>query len=98
VYLVYAFNQEALLVWICFAMYGIYAASTEGVVKAWVSDIVESRFHGSAIGLLTTMMSIGAMMGSVITGILWDQFGSTLPFLISSVVSAIIAFILLKIK
>lgn len=98
VYLVFAFNQEALLVWICFAMYGIYAASTEGVVKAWVSDIVESRFHGSAIGLLTTIMSFGVMIGSVITGILWDQLGSTLPFLISSVVSAIIAFILLRIK
>lgn len=95
VYLIFAFNKEPVIVWLCFALYGIYAASTEGVVKAWVSDIVESDFRGSAIGLLTTLMSLGVMCGSVFTGILWDQFGARVPFLISCIVSFVIAIILL---
>ncbi len=98
VYFVFAFNQEPIVVWISFALYGIYAASTERVTKAWVSDIIESRFRGSAIGLLTTMMSLGVMIGSVLTGILWDQFGSTIPFLISSVISALVAVVLILLK
>lgn len=95
VYFVFAFNKEPLIVWLCFALYGIYAASTEGVAKAWVSDIIEFKFRGSAIGLLTTLTSLGVMCGSIVTGILWDQFGATIPFLISSTVSFIIAIILL---
>ncbi len=98
VYLIFAFNREPIVVWFSFALYGIYAASTEGVIKAWVSDIIDSRYRGSAIGLLTTMMGLAVMFGSVLTGILWDQLGSTVPFLISSVVSAIVAIVIYKLK
>lgn len=93
VYLIFAINGEPLILWFCFALYGIYAASTEGIAKAWVSDIVENNFRGSAIGLLTTTMSLGVMSGSVCTGILWDQFGASVPFLLTSIVSLIIALV-----
>ncbi|MDH7604194.1 MAG: MFS transporter [Melioribacter sp.] len=92
VYFVFAFNTKPFVIWICFALYGIYAASTEGIAKAWISDIIDVNFRGSAIGLLTTLMSLGVMCGSIITGFLWDKFGASIPFLISSIVSLIIAF------
>lgn len=98
VYLVFAYNTSQFIVWICFALYGIYASSTEGVAKAWVSDLVESGFRGSAIGLLTSLMSFGILSGSVFTGILWDQFGSSIPFMISSAVSVFVAVLLIKLK
>ncbi|MBI1937791.1 MAG: MFS transporter [Ignavibacteriales bacterium] len=94
VYLIFAINGEPLILWFCFALYGIYAAATEGIAKAWVTDIVGNNFHGSAIGLLTTTMSLGVMSGSVFTGILWDQFGAPVPFLLTSIVSFIIAIVL----
>jgi len=40
-------------------------------------------------------MSLGVMSGSIITGFLWDNFGASIPFLISSLVSLIIASALL---
>ncbi len=95
VYLIFAINKEPLIVWICFAFYGIYAASTEGVAKAWVSDMIDLKLRGSAIGILTTLMSLGVMCGSILTGILWDYFGASVPFIISSSISFIIAIILL---
>lgn len=77
--------------WGYFALYGIYAASTEGVSKAWVSDLITSEYRGTAIGLLTMLSSFAVMLGSFLTGVLWDQFGSQVPFLLSAVVSLIIA-------
>jgi MFS family permease len=98
VYFGFAVIQNSYTIWILFAFYGIYAASTEGVSKAWVSDLVPAEFRGTAIGLLTMLSSFAVMLGSFLTGILWDQFGSQVPFLISSLVSLVIAILLLGSK
>jgi len=98
VYLGFAFSQSFLPMLFLFGLYGLYASSTEGISKAWVADIVNPQFHGTAIGLITTLSSIGVMLGSVLAGFLWDQYGSTIPFLLSSIVSFIIALMLLLIK
>ncbi len=94
VYFLFAVNTVSWIIWICFTFYGLYASFTEGIAKAWVSDITDKKYIGSAIGLLTTCSSLAVMIGSVLAGILWDQFGPTVPFLVSSVVSCIIAIIL----
>lgn len=100
VYLGFALFPGVYVIWILFALYGIYASSTEGVVKAWISDLIPDEQRGSAIGLLTMMMSFAIMIGSFIAGELWDHFGSAVPFLLSSTVSAIAAslFLIIKIK
>jgi len=91
VYFGFALAPEIELIWLLFALYGIYAASTEGISKAWVSDLIPDEQRGSAIGLLTMLSSLSVMLGSFLTGILWDKFGSSVPFLVSAVVSFIIA-------
>jgi MFS family permease len=93
VYLGFALVPEIELIWLLFALYGIYAASTEGISKAWVSDLIQDEQRGSAIGLLTMLSSFSVMLGSFLTGILWDQLGSAIPFLLSATVSLVIAFI-----
>lgn len=91
VYFGFAFVPDINIIWILFAFYGIYAASTEGVSKAWISDLIPSEQRGSAIGLLTMLSSFSIMLGSFFTGILWDNFGSAIPFFISATVSLLIA-------
>jgi len=93
VYFGFAFVPDIKFIWLLFALYGIYAASTEGISKAWVSDLIPDEQRGTAIGLLTMLSSFSVMLGSFLTGILWDQFGSSVPFLVSAVVSIIIALI-----
>lgn len=95
VYFGFAVAPSLQLIWGFFILYGIYAASTEGVAKAWVSDLIPDNFRGSAIGLLTMLSSFAMMIGSFVTGILWDRFGSEVPFLISSVVTFVVAAIFL---
>jgi MFS family permease len=98
VYLGFGINQQFYFMWILFALYGIYAASTEGVSKAWISDLVPDEFRGSAIGLLTMLSSFAVMFGSFLTGVLWDNFGAQVPFLISSITSLFIAVLLFFMK
>ncbi|HSD63933.1 MAG TPA: MFS transporter [Ignavibacteriaceae bacterium] len=98
VYLGFGSFPGIYFIWILFALYGIYAASTEGVVKAWVSDLIADEQRGSAIGLLTMLTSLAVMLGSFTAGILWDRFGSAVPFLLSSIVSAIVATLFLMLK
>lgn len=98
VYLGFGMMQNLYLVWVLFAFYGVYAAATEGIAKALVSDLIPDKSRGTAIGLLTMLSSFAVMSGSFFTGVLWDQFGSSIPFLISAVVSFSLAFIFMFIR
>lgn len=98
VYFGFAFLNETFFIWILFALYGLYSAATEGISKAWVSDLVPDERRGSAIGLLTMLSSFAIMLGSFTAGFLWDEFGSTVPFLLSAIVSLVIGLIILAIK
>jgi len=95
VYFGFAFIDNINFIWILFAFYGIYAASTEGVSKAWISDLIPNEQRGSAIGLLTMLSSFAIMFGSFLTGVLWDKFGSSIPFLISAIISLVIGTLLI---
>lgn len=98
VYFGFAFITQSFFIWILFAFYGVYSAATEGVSKAWVSDLVPDEKRGSAIGLLTMLSSFTIMLGSFAAGFLWDMFGSTVPFLTSAVISLTIGSIILAFK
>ena len=98
VYFGFAFFEETIFIWILFALYGLYSAATEGISKAWVSDLVPDERRGTAIGLLTMLSSFAIMLGSFTAGILWDEFGATIPFLLSAVVSLVIGVIILAFK
>ncbi len=95
VYFGFAFVDSINFIWILFAFYGIYAASTEGISKAWISDMIPDEQRGSAIGLLTMLSSFAIMFGSFFTGVLWDKFGSQFPFFISASVSLTIGIVLI---
>jgi MFS family permease len=98
VYFGFAFFTETIFIWILFALYGLFSAATEGISKAWISDLVPYEKRGSAIGLLTMLSGFAIMLGSFTTGFLWDAFGSQVPFLLSAVVSLIVGVIILCFK
>jgi MFS family permease len=62
-----------------FALYGIYAASTEGISKAWITNICPDE-AGSAIGSYSGLNSISALFASSIAGILWLSLGGQTLF------------------
>lgn len=74
-----------------FFLYGVYAAATEGISKAWISNITDKKDTATAIGTFSGLQSICAMMASSMAGFLWFQFGSTTTFLATAVVALITA-------
>ena len=66
------------------SLYGAFAAATEGISKAWISDIVPEAETASAIGLYAGLQSVLALLASSIAGLLWVVFSPVVPFMVSS--------------
>lgn len=81
-----------------FCLYGIYAAATEGMIKAWITEHVPSEKCGTAIGLYTSLESVSIWMASGIAGMLWTFGNASLPFLVSAAVALTVALYLLSMQ
>ena len=81
VYFGFAFNNNMLLYILLFALYGTYAAATDGISKAWISNIVPKTETASAIGTFAGFQSIAALIASSVCGLLWYNFGAMTTFL-----------------
>lgn len=71
---------------ILFATYGIYAAATEGIAKAWISNIAGKSDTATAIGFYSGWQSICALIASSVTGLVWYAFGAQVAFMATGVV------------
>ncbi|QUW00827.1 MFS transporter [Chloracidobacterium sp. MS 40/45] len=80
VYAGFALLTETWQAWLCFALYGLYAAATEGVSKAWIADLVPPEQRGSAIGLQTMLASFSVLVASSSAGLLWEHVAPAAPF------------------
>jgi len=79
--------------------YGIYAASTESVAKAWISNICDKKDTATAIGTYTGWQSIFTMLASTLAGWVWLAFGSEAAFLLtSSGVALVVLYFLIVLK
>ena len=70
-----------------FFLYGIYAAATEGISKAWISNISAKENTATAIGTYAAFQSICTMLASSLAGIIWFAYGSKTTFLLSAVMA-----------
>lgn len=75
---------------ILFFLYGIYAAATEGVSKAWISNITDKRDTATAIGTYTGFQSICAMIASSLAGMIWYNYGAAATFIVTGAVTSLI--------
>ena len=60
-----------------FFLYGVYAAATEGIAKAWISNVSDSKDTATAIGTYSGLQSICTMLASSATGVIWYVNGSS---------------------
>jgi MFS family permease len=81
-----------------FILYGLYAAATEGVGKAWVSTLCARADTGAALGTLSGLSSLAALGASVGAGLLWQWQGPTVTFGLAAVVALGVAVFLAKAK
>lgn len=75
-----------------FFLYGIYAAATEGISKAWISNITDKADTATAIGTYTGFQSICTMLASSLAGLIWYQFGASATFLVTGTATVFVIF------
>ena len=82
---------------ILFLFYGFYAAATDGVSKAWISNVAEKSEIATAIGFYSSMLSISTLISSSMAGLLWAVYGMKAMFLISGIGAMMAAIYLMTI-
>ena len=95
VYLSFSLVNSLLAFITIFFLYGIYAASTEGISKAIISNIVSKNQLGTALGLFLTLQSFSILIGNTISGFIWNFFSQQTMFIFSSILTFISLVIIL---
>lgn len=90
VYFGMGFKQNSYVFAGIFALYGIYAAATEGISKAWISNISNKKDTATAIGTYSAFQSFFTMLASSMAGLIWFQFGADTTFLVTAFASILI--------
>ena len=90
VYFGMAFSTSIYAVALFFFIYGVYAAATEGISKAWISNISDKKDTATAIGTYSGFQSICTLFASSLAGLIWYQFGANATFIITAVVTILV--------
>ena len=98
VYLGMGLSSDLYIITGLFFLYGIYAASTEGISKAWISNITKKEETATAIGTYSAFQSIFTMLASSLAGLIWYNFGAGATFLITSFMTILVILYFYTIK
>jgi MFS family permease len=80
-------------VWLLLPLYGCYTALTDGVSKAWITDLVPAPSMGTGLGLYYGATGGAAVIAGVWAGAAWGGDGR-LPLIVSGVTVAVLAVVL----
>ncbi len=93
-YLGFGLANSPLLIWFLFGFYGLYYATTEGVAKAYIADLIVPEHRGKAYGLYNSLVGVVTLPASIIAGFLWDKFTPASPFFFGATMSLLAAILL----
>lgn len=94
-YLGFGAVKSSLGVWLLFAFYGIYYATTEGVAKAFVADMVPTEHRGKAYGIYNAAIGLVTLPASLLAGVLWEKVNPAAPFYFGAVMAGLAVIALL---
>ncbi|HKT73088.1 MAG TPA: MFS transporter [Steroidobacteraceae bacterium] len=79
-----------------FAMGGIYVAIEETLEDSFCAELVDNAQHGAAFGTLATVNGLGDFASSIIVGLLWTSFGTSVAFGYSAVLFVVGGILVLR--
>ena len=90
VYFGIAFSYGKVWCGVLFMLYGLYYACSDGIAKAWISQLCDKKDTATAQGVFAGLQSIATLLASSLAGFVWYEFGSVYVF-IAAGTAAIIA-------
>ncbi len=94
VYLGLGLVTTSAWVWPLLAVYGAFTALTDGVGKAWITDLLPTSRHGSGLGLYQGVIGGGSLIAGIWAGLAWHGNGR-IPLVISGAIVAVLTIALL---
>ena len=95
--------MQVIATFVLFAIYALFYAFSEGAEKAFVADLVKDEHRGTAFGMFSFAVGLGALPASIIFGILyawadklWPGYGGTLAFGFGGIL-ALVSMVLLSV-
>lgn len=85
VYGLFAVGTTTVVFFAAFFAYGLYAAATEGITKAWITNLAHGSNTATAVGFYTSAQSVCTLVASIITGWVWTAYGSTAALLVTTI-------------
>ncbi len=98
VYFGFSINSNLYVFLGLFFIYGVYASATEGVSKAWISNISDPKDTATAIGTFSALQSLCTMVASSLAGIIWYSLGAKTLFIMSAVMVLVVMVYLGRMK
>ncbi len=98
VYAGFALATDGWMAWPLFIVYGAYIALTDGIGKAYVSDLVPAERRGTAMGLYNASTGIMLLLSSTLGGALWHFIGPGATFAFGAITASLAAVALLVIS
>ena len=80
VYLGFALSSSAAAFVGWFLLYGVFFALTEGAEKALIADLTTVAKQGTAFGIYNAVLGVGALVASVMFGVLYERFSPAVAF------------------
>jgi len=96
VYFGFASAQTSDMVWILFAVYGLFYGLTEGGERALVANLVQPHLRGTAYGLFHFSIGLSTLPASLLMGFLWETFSPKAAFSFGAVLALLAAVLLWK--
>jgi MFS family permease len=99
VYFGFAFATHWAVFLALMFVYGLYAAATEGIAKAWLSNAVSKSETATAIGTYSGLQSLCTLLASSLAGLIWYHYGPTATFVLTgaATVSCLGYFLVMKV-
>jgi MFS family permease len=79
-----------------FVLGGIYVGIEETLEDSLCAELVDEEHHGMAFGVLATVNGIGDFISSIVVGLLWTEFGTTVAFGYSAVLFVLGSLLVLR--
>lgn len=88
-YLLFGINQSTTWVWFLFALYGFYMALSEGISKAYITQIASPEVIATSFGAYQTIIGVCTFFSSLIAGLLWSNVNPSAPFIFGAILAII---------
>jgi len=84
VYLFFGLAPSSIFLWLLFPVYGMYMALTEGVGKAYISNLVPREKTGTAFGVYQTTIGLCTFFLLLSPDLFWTYIDVSAPFILEA--------------